>query len=175
MTTYVISFTVMAWLAYIQHVHSTYCCSGPCKDVAWLYDDVIKWKHFPRYWPFVRGIHRSTANSPHKGQWRGALMFSLICAWTNGLERIVKGCPGSCLIYWLRNWSSINLINPLTWASICIFSFIILLWPGKGSTLSQILTQCWLNHQRCSVGFTWEQFQKCSLIKSVTCARRLYF
>ena len=23
-------------------------------------------------------------NSPHKGQWRGALMFSLICAWMNG-------------------------------------------------------------------------------------------
>ena len=22
------------------------------------HDDVIKWKHFPRYWPFVRGIHR---------------------------------------------------------------------------------------------------------------------
>ena len=38
-----------------------------------------KWKHFPHYWPFVRGIHRSPANSPHKGQWRGALMFSLIC------------------------------------------------------------------------------------------------
>ena len=47
-------------------------------------DDVIKWKHFPRYWPFVRGIHRSPVNSPHKGQWRGALMFSLICAWING-------------------------------------------------------------------------------------------
>ena len=30
--------------------------------------DVIKWKHFPRYWPYVRGIHRSPANSPHKGQ-----------------------------------------------------------------------------------------------------------
>ena len=28
-------------------------------------DDVIKWKHFPRYWPFVRGIHRSPVNSPH--------------------------------------------------------------------------------------------------------------
>ena len=23
------------------------------------HDDVIKWKHFPRYWPFVRGIHQS--------------------------------------------------------------------------------------------------------------------
>ena len=33
---------------------------------------------------FVRGIQRSPVNSPHKGQWRGALMFSLICAWING-------------------------------------------------------------------------------------------
>ena len=49
-----------------------------------IHDDVIKWKHFPRYWPFVRGIHRSPVNSPHKGQWRGALMFSLICGWING-------------------------------------------------------------------------------------------
>ena len=40
-------------------------------------------KHFPRYWAFVRGIHRFPINSPHKGQWRGALIFSLICAWTN--------------------------------------------------------------------------------------------
>ena len=47
------------------------------------HDDVIKWKHFPRYWSFVRGIHRSPVNSTHKGQWRGALMFSLICAWIN--------------------------------------------------------------------------------------------
>ena len=78
-------------------------------------DDVIKlkWKHFPRYWPFVRGIHRWQrpvthsfdvffdlrcflwfapfvrgihrwlVNPSHKGQWRRALMFSLICARTN--------------------------------------------------------------------------------------------
>ena len=37
------------------------------------HDDVIKWKHLPRYWPFVREIHRSQVNSPHKGQWRGAV------------------------------------------------------------------------------------------------------
>ena len=30
---------------------------------------------FPRYWPFVRIIHRWPVNSPHKGQWRGALVF----------------------------------------------------------------------------------------------------
>ena len=47
-------------------------------------------QHFSRYWPFVRGIHRSTVNPPHKGQWRGALMFSLICVrindWVNNRE-----------------------------------------------------------------------------------------
>ena len=48
------------------------------------HDDVIKWKHIPRHWSFVRGIHRSPVNSPHKGQCRGALLFSLICVSTNG-------------------------------------------------------------------------------------------
>ena len=46
----------------------------------------LRWArvYFLRYWPFVRGIHRSPANSPHKGQRRGVLMFSFICAWING-------------------------------------------------------------------------------------------
>ena len=47
------------------------------------HDDVIKWKHFPRNWPLVWGIHWSPVNSPHKGQWRGVLMFCLICVWIN--------------------------------------------------------------------------------------------
>ena len=47
------------------------------------HDDVIKWKHFPRNWPFVREIHRSPVNFPHKGQWGGALIFSLIYTWIN--------------------------------------------------------------------------------------------
>ena len=46
----------------------------------WNHDDIIKWKLFPRCWPFVWGMHRSLVDSPHKGQWRGALMY----AWTNG-------------------------------------------------------------------------------------------
>ena len=58
--------------------------SATVSTVSAKHDDVIKWKHFPRYWPFVWGIHRSPVNSPHKGQWRGALMFTLICARING-------------------------------------------------------------------------------------------
>ena len=34
--------------------------------------------------PFVRRIRLSPVNSPHKGQWSGALMFSLIYVWING-------------------------------------------------------------------------------------------
>ena len=51
------------------------------------HDDVIKWKHFPHYWHFGWEIQRSLVNSPHKGQWRGALMFSLICASNNWLSK----------------------------------------------------------------------------------------
>ena len=62
-----------------------YVQSGQILYTLWHgHDDVIKWKHLSRYWPFVRGIHQSPVYSPHKGQWRGALMFSLICVWING-------------------------------------------------------------------------------------------
>ena len=65
-------------------------------------DDVIKLKHFPRHWPFVRGIHRSLVNSPHKGQWRGPLMFSLICTRVNGRVNSGFETP-SCPLWRHRN------------------------------------------------------------------------
>ena len=55
------------------------------------HDDVIKWKQFQRYWPFVLGIHRSQMNSPHKAPWRGALMFSLTCALNKRLSKQSQG------------------------------------------------------------------------------------
>ena len=51
--------------------------------IVFYHDDVIKWNQFPRYCPFVWIIHKSPANSSHKGQWRAALMFSVIYAWKN--------------------------------------------------------------------------------------------
>ena len=47
------------------------------------YDDVIKWKHFLRYWPFVWGIHRSPPRGFPSQRWLGALMFPLTYAWIN--------------------------------------------------------------------------------------------
>ena len=51
----------------------------------WHYD-VMKLKHFLRNWPFVRGIHRSPVNSPHKEPVTRALVFSLMLAETNGCK-----------------------------------------------------------------------------------------
>ena len=73
------------------HVGSNLCKHAGGRSVHY---DVIKWKHFPRYWPFVRGIHRSPVNSSNKGQWRRALMFSLIFTWING---------------WVNNLEVVNL------------------------------------------------------------------
>ena len=53
------------------------------RNAFYFHDDVIKLKHFPRYWSFVRGIHRSPMDSPHKGKRRGTLKF-FISTWTNG-------------------------------------------------------------------------------------------
>ena len=54
------------------------------------------WRHqmetFSALLGFARGIHRSPVDSPHKGQWHGALMFSLMCASTN--DRASNGDAG---------------------------------------------------------------------------------
>ena len=44
-----------------------------------IHDDVIKWNHFPRYWPFVRGIQRSPVNSPQRPVTRNFDAFSDLC------------------------------------------------------------------------------------------------
>ena len=70
------------WISMGSSIRRTFC--NFLTRLREFHDDVIKWKHFPRYWPFVRGIQRSPVNSPPKGQWRGALMFSFISVWING-------------------------------------------------------------------------------------------
>ena len=87
-------YTQLNQLEYHLILHLITIKSNTCLNKDWKqfnvvsnffpHDDVIKWKHFPRYWTFVRRIHRSPVNSPHKGQWRGALMFTLVWAWING-------------------------------------------------------------------------------------------
>ena len=50
------------------------------------HDDVIKWKHFPRYWTFVRGIHRS--------RWMPRTKASDAGLW----------CFLWCFLHWINDW-----------------------------------------------------------------------
>ena len=92
-----------------------------------MHDDVIKWKYFPRYWPFVRGIHRSPVNSPHKGQGRGALMYSLIYVWING---------------WVNNREAGDLRRQRAHHDVIVMCVIILFLTSFFSLSSQKATRC---------------------------------
>ena len=123
------------------------------------HDDVIKWKHFPRYWPFVRGNHRSPVNSPRKGQLRGALMFSFICAWMNAwvnnceaddLRRyrahydlsVMSQRDACCSIIWWMSW----LARHFLWTFCCIPNLVIC------HALSLYIRKCFVE------GSTWRKF-----------------
>ena len=98
------------WDMYISYIYvydELMTISLLWKEIPWSHDDVIKWKHFPRYWPFVRGIHRSPVNSPHKRQWRRALMFTLICARINGW---VNNCEAGDLRHYHTHYDVIVML-----------------------------------------------------------------
>ena len=43
--------------------------------------DIIKWKQFPRYYPFVRGIHWPPVDFPYKGTVTQTFDVSLLLIW----------------------------------------------------------------------------------------------
>ena len=100
-----------------------------------FHDDVIKWKHFLRYWYFVRWNRRSPVNFPRKGQWRGALI--LICTWTNGgvNNRDAGDLRRNCAHYDVTVMNSSSVKSPLV-------NKTILYW---GNGLSPVRRLCWLN------------------------------
>ena len=103
-----------------------------------FHNDVIKWKHFPHYWAFVRGIHQSPVNSPHKGQWHGAFMFSLICAWTNGWvnNRYAGGLRRQCAQYDVNVMHSITLT--WSWARWLLYCLLNHLFRRRSKKTSKL-------------------------------------
>ena len=117
------------------------------------HDDVIKWKLVLRYCPFVWGIHRSPVNSPHKGQWREALMFSLICARING---------------WVNYDEAGDLRRPRAHYDVTVManilisvkesvvsppceSYFILYYTITANGISNVL--CWHKYWKCEISF----------------------
>ena len=119
------------------------------------HDDFTRWKHFPCYWPFVGGIHRSPVNYPHKGHWRGAWVFSLICAWTDSkqwgrwwFETLVRSLGRHCnatVVCWCRQCGCVQRLILTAGRCAC--------WPGDESIcqtrcLSKLFGKIFLGRKR---------------------------
>ena len=101
---------------------------------------------------FVQGIHRSPVNSPQKGQWRGVLIFSLICARINGwvnnrdagdLRRRCAHSDVTVMEMWMLKPVGLKMLFqknglPGAWLS-WYFSWKILFWK----TLVQVRWNIW--------------------------------
>ena len=56
-----------------------------------IHDGIMTWKRFSQYRSFVRGIHRSQKDSPHKGPVVRSFNFPLMSALTNCWIKTVEG------------------------------------------------------------------------------------
>ena len=73
---HVMHFDIWLWLEYYQIYLLIICIpTSGLTEAAQYRDDVIKWKHFPRYWPFVSGIHRSTVVTSQRPATRSFEVF----------------------------------------------------------------------------------------------------
>ena len=103
-----------------QHNYVQWLGDYFCLMTYGLHDDVIKWKHFPRYWPFVREIHRSPVNSPYKGQWRESFVIFFHLRLN---KRLIKQ-------WWGSRWGII-LRSTVRTSDISWFSLPLLLQNGS--------------------------------------------
>ena len=130
------------WVSFIEFC--TQVGQGQVYPQYYHHDDVIKWKHFPRYWPFVRGIHRSLVNSLHKGQWRRALMFFFDLHQNKRLSKQSRG-------WWLEMlsctlWRHCNVKMSSYRNTFCItgphFVRRILWWPVDFPLKGPLMRSC---------------------------------
>ena len=151
-------------------------CIKMLQRLGWcnIHDDVIKWKHFPRNWPFVWGIHRSPVNSQHKGQWREALMFSLICAringWVNNGEAgelwryrahcdvIVMFFPSFCYCRYTLKLRGFNTVQILSQRHGQWRNEQRIIWLSFRFSTATVKTEIKSRHVQQSVSFPWFPF-----------------
>ena len=93
-----------------------------------LHDDVIKWKHLPRYWPFVREIHRSPVKSTQRPVTRSFDVFLDLRL----NKRLSKQSWG-----W---WFETLLSHPLWRHPNEISCRHLTLWPGTRITAAETAT-----------------------------------
>ena len=127
--------------------HGPYVTNVTLYNHGLKHDDVIKWKHFPRYWPFVWEIHWSPVNSLLEGQSRRALIF--ICAWMNG--RINNREAGDLRRY-RAHYDVTVMVYGIVFAHVNSSN-----WKCKTLAYSNVIRfqQCIFFLWQCMIRYTW--------------------
>ena len=108
------------------------------------------WRHqmeiFSALLTICAGIHRWQVNHPHKGQWRGALMFSFICVWINGWVNNREACN---LRLYRAHYDVVVMV--MSWFVsysknfvVCSTSLMALLIRSVGGLLNYFYQALWL-------------------------------
>ena len=103
------------------------------------HDDVIKWKHFPRYWPFVRGIHRSPVAS-------GAELWCFLgSAPEQTVEQTIDTPAGDLRRRRAHYDITVMTITPKVYGGRHIANDKLDIWDHSGYGLSQLETTLYCN------------------------------
>ena len=106
------------------------------------------------------GILRSPVNSPHKGQWRGALVFCFNSAWTNSCAN--NRDAGDLRRHRAHHDVTVMLKGGDTTTEICVFPAQTKL--PKNVQILPVLTCIWLKYDCC----VWIQISQKFDLKSTT-------
>ena len=141
-----------------------------------LHDDVMKWKHFPRYWPFVRGIHRSPVNSPVTRSF--GVFFDLRLNkrlskqswgwWFETLSRQlwryrIDGYPQPHLVRGIVVCICMSLWSSLWLFSVCLFDKPSMIIDGLVQDCSNSIAKALELLQSCTKPSIWFGLVKCTL------------
>ena len=130
--------------------------------------------HSNDVWPFVRGIHWSPMNSPHQGQWRGALMFwwgwwlattsRPLWRHRNGWEQTkmapTHGASVSRIYYWDFYWQILGTISQISITLSFGRDFIIRFKTVNDNWLRQVWNTKVYNAGKIPVLRTFATFKK---------------
>ena len=150
------------------------------------HDDVIKRKHFPHYWPFVRGFHWSLVVSPHKWQRCGwsfdFFLYPRGNAWANNrnagdlrppsrsLWRHCNGVPKRSITLSFGGTTSPNTFR-LSGLRVYQKEWLLVFIIGHFICCASIGTNLWLSNQEPPVfplGMVWNQLSDSGKLRKIT-------
>ena len=101
------------------------------------------------------GNSPSLGNSPHKGQWRGALMLSLICVWINGWVNNREAGDLRCY----RVHYDVTVMNRIIFNIILIATYIVCDYPERLKPF-RVITHNVIQCNEALIGMRlWQWFQ----------------